>query len=575
MEIRTRQCQGSIPLSEDIHPLLDRVYRGRGVTHPDEIDRNLTSLPLPTSFKGLDDAIALLKEALLEQQRVLVVGDFDADGATSTALMILALQGMGLKNIDYLVPNRFEYGYGLTPEIVSLAQGMKPDLIITVDNGISSIEGVERAKSLGIKVLITDHHLPGNTLPAADATVNPNQPGCLFPCKNLAGVGVAFYLLSALRSHLRESGWFEQQQLPEPNMASWLDLVALGTVADVVALDKTNRTLVHQGLARIKAGKARPGILALLSVAGRAFNRLSASDLGFVLGPRINAAGRLDDMSLGIQCLLTDSQQIAHESALQLDELNRDRKVIEAGMQREGEAILSKLNLANAGDLPWGICLYDESWHQGVVGLLASRIKEKTHRPVIAFARENESQLKGSARSIAGFHIRDALDAIAARNQGMIEKFGGHAMAAGLSLATENFSAFSLAFDELVKEWLCPEDLQAECWTDGELPLQGFTLATAKVLAEGGPWGQHFPEPLFSGEFHLLDQRIVGGNHLKMQVAPAGNQNQTMDAIAFNVDTRRWPDASATRIRLVYKLDINFWRDRENLQLLVDYLEDT
>ncbi|MCL4147498.1 UNVERIFIED_CONTAM: hypothetical protein GTU68_039958, partial [Idotea baltica] len=371
--------------SENISPLLQRIYLGRGISSDEQLDRRLTQLPKPDNLRGLSEGVNLLVEALRQQQSVLIVGDFDADGATSTALTLLAMRAMGIQHIDFIVPNRFEYGYGLTPEIVALAQQKNPDLIITVDNGISSISGVKAAKDAGIKVLITDHHLPGAQLPEADAILNPNQQGCDFPSKNLAGVGVVFYLLSALRAHLRESGWFTENNLSEPNMAEWLDLVALGTVADVVPLDQTNRVLVHQGLQRIRAGKTRPGIQVLLDLAGKDRQRLVATDLGFTVGPRLNAAGRLDDMSIGIECLLETDAYLAREYAVQLDELNRDRRVIEADMQREGLAILDQLTL-DESDLPWGLCLFDENWHQGVVGLLASRIKDRVHRPVIAFA---------------------------------------------------------------------------------------------------------------------------------------------------------------------------------------------
>ena len=559
--------------SDETSPLLQRIYAARGVRSGKELDYRLKQLPAPQSMRGIDAAVELLIQALSDQQNVLVVGDFDADGATSTALALLALRAMGLQHIDYLVPNRFEYGYGLTPEIVALAleAAPKPDLMITVDNGISSVSGVAAAKAAGIKVLITDHHLPGAELPAADAIVNPNQQGCDFPSRNLAGVGVLFYLLMALRARLREQGWFVSQGIAEPNLATWLDLVALGTVADVVPLDQTNRVLVHQGIQRIRAGQSRPGIQALLSLAGREPQRLVAADLGFAVGPRLNAAGRLDDMSIGIQCLLEEDTYLAREYAAQLDELNRDRRLIEAEMQREGLQILEQIHLDEQA-LPWGLCLYDPNWHQGVVGLLASRIKERVHRPVVAFAQGDNGELKGSARSIPGLHIRDALDAVASHNSGLISKFGGHAMAAGLSLKAEHYPAFQQAFDREVRRQLSEEDLQAEILTDGELTPEELNLQTAWQLRQAGPWGQHFPEPIFEGEFFVLQQRLVGQKHLKMTLALDSQGQQLIDAIAFNVDTNHWPDQQRQTLNAVYKLDVNSWRGRESVQLLVEHL---
>lgn len=571
--------------SENIPPLLQRIYLGRGISSDEQLDRRLTQLPKPDNLRGLSEGVNLLVEALKQQQSVLIVGDFDADGATSTALTLLAMRAMGMQHIDFIVPNRFEYGYGLTPEIVALAQQKNPDLIITVDNGISSISGVKAAKDAGVKVLITDHHLPGAQLPEADAILNPNQQGCDFPSKNLAGVGVVFYLLSALRAHLRESGWFTENNLSEPNMAEWLDLVALGTVADVVPLDQTNRVLVHQGLQRIRAGKTRPGIQALLDLAGKDRQRLVATDLGFTVGPRLNAAGRLDDMSIGIECLLETDAYLAREYAVQLDELNRDRRVIEADMQREGLAILDHLTLDKSAldesDLPWGLCLFDENWHQGVVGLLASRIKDRVHRPVIAFADASgmsdegeiqDKEYKGSARSIPGLHIRDALEAVASSNPELICKFGGHAMAAGLSLKATNYPAFAVAFDAEVKRQLTPADLEAEIVTDGELTPEQINLETGHLLRESGPWGQHFPEPLFQGEFYIVQQRIVGQKHLKLLLAVDEKKQQLIDAIAFNVDTDTWPNPNANKVQLVYKLDLNVWQGRESVQLMVETL---
>ncbi|MFT5118622.1 MAG: single-stranded-DNA-specific exonuclease, partial [Kiritimatiellia bacterium] len=504
-----------VNFSELVSPLLQRIYSARNACCDGDVDYRLKNIEQPYSLKGLIDATDLLVLAMREQQRVLIVGDFDADGATSCALSILALKAMGLQQVNFLVPNRFEYGYGLTPEIVDVAKEYQPDLIVTVDNGIASVDGVAHAKSLGFKVIVTDHHLPPNVLPAADAIVNPNQQGCEFPSKNLAGVGVIFYLLSALRSRLRQLNWFVEQTIVEPNMASYLDLVALGTVADVVPLDRNNRTLVHQGIQRVKAGKARPGILALLEVAGKNYQRLTSQDFGFIVGPRLNAAGRLDDISLGIQCLLTDDAALARELAAQMDGLNRERRSIEASMQAEALASLNTLTF-DESELPWGLCLLEENWHQGVVGILASRIKDKYHRPVIAFAEVDDDTIKGSARSIPGLHIRDALDMIATQNPEILQKFGGHAMAAGLSIERKNFTRFAQLFDQVVRGLLTQDLLQEILLTDGELSTREISLHNAHALAAAGPWGQQFPEPIFNGCFNLMSQRIVGEKHLKM-----------------------------------------------------------
>jgi single-stranded-DNA-specific exonuclease len=569
--IRRRDPVQPIEFQTAIHPLLQRIYSTRGVQHERELQYQLTNLHKP-NFKGMEDAVSLLADAVVAQAKIIIVGDFDADGATSSALAVLALRAMGLAHVDFLVPNRFEYGYGLTPEIVEVAAAQQPDIIITVDNGISSIEGVEAARELGIAVIVTDHHLPGMYLPNADAIVNPNQPGCEFPSKHLAGVGVIFYVMNALRAELRQLGWFEESGISEPNMASFLDLVALGTVADVVPLDYNNRILVAQGLQRIRAGVCRPGIKAMLEVSGKQANKLVASDFGFALGPRLNAAGRLDDMSLGIQCLMCESENLAREMAAQLDELNRDRKAIEAGMQQEAMAMLQKTLQADAESMPWGLCLFDETWHQGVIGILASRIKDKYHRPTIVFADVGEGEVKGSARSVPGFHIRDALDAIAARNPDLLQKFGGHAMAAGMSLTRANFAAFAQAFDDEVRRQLTSDDLQAVVVSDGELATQDFSLQIATQLREAGPWGQHFPEPMFDGEFYLLQQKLVGEKHLKMTLAHDAQGQHIVDAIAFNIDPTLWPNLQAKKVRVAYKLDINEFRGNTTVQLLVDYL---
>lgn len=561
------------PWPEHLPSRLQSIYANRGVSSLEEMERSLQAMLRPQQLKGLEVAVARLVQAVTDSESLLIVGDFDADGATSCALGVLALRDMGASKVEYLVPNRFEFGYGLTPEIVEVAKGYHPDLIITVDNGISSIDGVAAAKAAGIGVVVTDHHLPGRELPDADAIVNPNQPGCGFPSKNLAGVGVIFYLMSALRSALREAGWFAAKGIPEPNMGNYLDLVALGTVADVVPLDSNNRILVHQGLQRIRNGRARPGILALLDVAGRQRHRLVASDLGFTVGPRLNAAGRLDDMSLGIECLLCDNPDIAREMAVELDDLNRDRRSIEASMQQEALASLQNLVINDGADMPWGLCLYDGQWHQGVIGILASRIKERFHRPVIAFADANDEEIKGSARSIPGLHIRDALDAVASACPGLLSKFGGHAMAAGMSLKRSDFPRFQQAFDGVVRQTLRAEDLQGEILSDGELGSDELNLPLAHLLREAGPWGQHFPEPVFDGEFYLVQQRIVGEKHLKLVLATDVARQQLVDAIAFNIDVREWPNHGAERIRLAYRLDVNEFRGRETVQLMAVHVE--
>lgn len=564
----------SADLPADLSPILRRIYLARGVSSSRELERSLAFLASSESMKDIDRATRLLADAVEHNQRILIVGDFDADGATSSALGVLALRALGAVHVDFLVPNRFEYGYGLTPAIVEVAKTYHPELLVTVDNGISSIEGVRSAKAAGMKVLVTDHHLAGDQLPEADAIINPNQPGCAFPGKNTAGVGVIFYVLCAVRTELERRGWFADPQQPrqKPNMASFLDIVALGTVADVVGLDANNRILVQQGLNRIRAGFARPGILALAEVAKRNPARLVAADFGFALAPRLNAAGRLDDMSLGIELLLTDDLQKARELASQLDSLNRERREIEESMKEEAMRDLARLDLAEGDGLPWGICLYQEDWHQGVIGILASRVKEQFHRPVIAFAPGDEGELKGSARSIPSFHIRDVLDMVSTNAPGLILKFGGHAMAAGLTLKTEDYQTFAEAFDREARRLLTKEALQSCLITDGQLTAGELTLETAELLRNAGPWGQNFPEPLFEGVFTLKEQRLVGGKHLKLLLVAEGSE-EWLDAIWFNVDTGRWPNNAVERVRVVYRLDINEFRGRCRVQLMVQYLD--
>ncbi|MDY7559281.1 single-stranded-DNA-specific exonuclease RecJ [Pseudomonas sp. 10B1] len=568
MRIEARLLPDTLPFLGDLPPLLTRLYAARGVVSEVELDKSLARLIPYQQLKGIDAAVDLLVIALKERQRILIVGDFDADGATASAVGVLGLRLFGAAHVDYLVPNRFEYGYGLTPEIVAVALQRQPQLLITVDNGISSVEGVATAKAAGLTVLVTDHHLPGRELPAADAIVNPNQPGCEFSSKALAGVGVIFYVLMALRARLRDTGYFQAHQQTQPNLGDLLDLVALGSVADVVPLDANNRILVHQGLLRIRAGRARPGLKAILEVARREASRITSTDLGFIIGPRLNAAGRLDDMSLGIECLLCEDETLAREMATQLDDLNQDRKSIEQGMQREALAQLKDLPLES---MPFGLCLFEADWHQGVIGILASRMKERYHRPTIAFASAGEGVLKGSARSVPGFHIRDALDAVAAKHPELISKFGGHAMAAGLSLPEANFPAFAEAFDVEVRRQLDEEDLTGRLLSDGTLAVEEFHLELARALRNAGPWGQHFPEPLFHGVFQLVEQRIVGDRHLKM-VLKSECGSLKLDGIAFGVDREIWPNPTIRWVELAYRLDLNEFRGNETVQLMVAHI---
>lgn len=569
--IRRRQCMANCAELVRVPKFLQRVFAARGVTTDRDLEYELAYLLKP-QLKGLPEALALLLDVREHQGRVLVVGDFDADGATSTALAVRALRSMGYGDVQFLVPNRFEYGYGLSPEIVEVAARLKPDLLVTVDNGISSIEGVKHAHDFGIRVLVTDHHLPGQSLPEADAIVNPNQPGCEFACKSSAGVGVIFYVMMALRTRLRELGLFTAG-CQEPNLASLLDLVALGTVADVVPLELNNRILVAQGLQRMRAGVMCPGIRALLSVAGRDPARLTAADLGFAVGPRLNAAGRLDDMALGIRCLLADGDDEAMDIARELDQLNRDRRAIETSMQKEALQSLDRLTEELDGELPHGLCLYRSDWHQGVIGILASRIKDRLHRPVIVFAEDEQGTLKGSGRSIPGVHLRDVLDEVATAHPGLLQKFGGHAMAAGLSLEKARLPAFKQAFDGVVRAHLGDRGLDPVVDTDGSLERDELSLECAEEIERAGPWGQGFQEPVFDGQFALVQQKLVGEKHLKLVLAPLHDPHHLIDAIAFNVDREQWPAERCQQVSLAYKLSVNEFRGRRNVQLLVEYLE--
>ena len=583
----------------DLHPLLQQVYRRRHLASTDELQLGLDNLLPPDSLKGIGDAVDRLERALIEQQQIRIVADFDADGASSCALAILVLQAFGHDKVDYIVPNRFEYGYGLSKKIVEdlvlnhPEDENRPDLLITVDNGIASTDGVAVAKAAGVDTVVTDHHLAAADLPAAAAIVNPNQPGCGFASKCLAGVGVIFYVLLALRSRLRESGWFESQRFKNqvteaPNLAQWLDLVALGTVADVVPLDWNNRILVSEGLKRIRAGRCRPGISALLQAAGRSQSTVNAADLGFAVGPRLNAAGRLEDMGVGIECLLKPSLDETWDLAGELDSLNRKRRLIETKMGKDALRLVERIQFdlsagvgtgvgADAGKsssgLPPAICLFKKNWHQGVLGIVAARIKEHYHRPVVAFAKAGD-ELKGSARSVPGFHIRDALDAVATRHPGLISKFGGHAMAAGLSLKPADFDKFQAAFTAEAARLLDESQLQARIESDGPLPADCMNLTAAEALAEAGPWGQGFPPPVFDGRFQILRQQKLKDRHLKLRLRSRDDSTSTppVEAIAFNLSHSDWPPADATEIQIAYRLEINEFQGRRNLQLIIQHI---
>ena len=540
-----------------LHPVLARVYAARGIASPQQLEYDLKNL-LPLSLlKNAQHMASLLADAIAAGKRLLVIADYDSDGATACAVAVRALRAFGAE-VDYLVPNRFEYGYGLTPEIVRLAASATPDMLVTVDNGIASVAGVAEANRLGMQVLVTDHHLPGDELPEAACIVNPNQPGCDFPGKNLAGVGVIFYVMLALRAELRQRNAFAGKA--EPNLGKLLDLVALGTVADVVRLDDLNRILVSNGLRRMRAGKACAGIQALFRVAGRDARRASSWDLGFALGPRLNAAGRLEDMALGIECLLSDDPARALELAQQLDTLNRERRAIETDMHNQALAALEQITVQDN----YSLSLFDPDWHQGVIGILASRLKEKFHRPVIAFAQGNSGELKGSGRSIPGLHLRDALDLVAKRHPDMIKKFGGHAMAAGLIIAEEDFVRFEAAFEAVCSQLLTPALLTRTVETDGALESPEMSLELAQLL-RSEVWGQAFPEPAFQGEFEVEQQRVVGEKHLKLRLRQAG---RSFEAMLF-FHAAPIPE----RLRAVYRLDVNEYNGNTTLQLLLNHWE--
>ena len=568
-KIIRRDCSRQHILPDSMHPVLRRIYSARNITGTAELDLSLNGMLPYRELLGMEQAVQLLTAAIQDRKRILVVADYDADGATGCALAIRGLRAMGAAELDYLVPSRFDFGYGLSPELVEVAAVRKPDLILTVDNGISSIEGVRRARDGGMDVLVTDHHLARDRLPDANVIVNPNQPGDTFPSKNLAGVGVVFYILAALRAHLREINWFKDTGIREPNLASLLDLVALGTVADVVPLDFNNRVLVAQGLARIRSGRGSPGINALLTVAKRAPAGITASDLGFAVGPRLNAAGRLEDMSLGIECLLCDDPGQALLMAGKLDELNRERRSIQQEMQEFAEAEMS--TLANDGDLPFGVCLYKDDWHQGVVGILASKVKDKWNRPVIAFADDRDGLIKGSARSVKTVHIRDLLDNLARREPDLIIRFGGHAMAAGLTIRRADFDWFCAEFDAEVRGHLRVEELAGSILTDGDLSDDEMNMALAEAIDRAGPWGHEFPEPLFDGEFEVAERKVVAEKHLKLQLRLPGSTT-TRDAMAFFTDDADWP-RQVGHVQAVYRLHVNEYYGNRKLQLIIEHIE--
>jgi len=569
-KIINRVVPDGINLPDSIHPVLKRIYASRNIKSGEDLDYSLGSLISYEELGGIDDAVILLQEMITQKKRILIVADFDADGATSCALAIRGLTAMGAEDVIYVVPNRFEHGYGLSPKIVDVALDHDPDLIVTVDNGISSISGVEHAKKNGIKVLITDHHLPGDKLPRADVIVNPQLKENKFPSKNLAGVGVIFYILLALRAKLKTENWFDEKNIKYPNLANLLDLVALGTISDLVPLDKNNRTMVAHGLKLMRQNKSKAGILAILNQSGRQLSTLTSGDLSFAIAPRLNAAGRLTDMSLGIECLLTDDKENATEMAKKLNQINIERRQIQDNMEEQAFTEFEKSFQDTSKKIPHGICIYNQNWHQGVVGILAAKIKEKFNRPVVVFAQECQGILKGSARSITELHIKDVFDEIARLYPELILTFGGHAMAAGLTIEESQFDRFSDAFNKVVDRYISSDSLEDQCLTDGELSGDDFSLPLALAIQNSGPWGQSFPEPIFVGQFKILDKRVVGKSHLKLKLQ--SRNNNTLDAIAFNMTDDDWP-AKLEQITSTYRLGINNYRGHSKIQLFIEHIE--
>ena len=569
-KIINRDVPDGINLPDSIHPVLKRIYASRNIKSSEDLDYSLGSLIPYEELGGIDDAVILLQEMITQKKRILIVADFDADGATSCALAIRGLTAMGAEDVIYVVPNRFEHGYGLSPKIVDVALDHDPDLIVTVDNGISSISGVEHAKKNGIKVLITDHHLPGDKLPSADVIINPQLKENKFPSKNLAGVGVIFYILLALRAKLKAENWFDEKNIKYPNLANLLDLVALGTISDLVPLDKNNRTMVAHGLKLMRKNKSKAGILAILNQSGRQLSTLTSGDLSFAIAPRLNAAGRLTDMSLGIECLLTDDKENATEMAKKLNQLNIERRQIQDNMEEQALTEFEKYLQDTSKKIPHGICIYNQNWHQGVVGILAAKIKEKFNRPVIVFAQECQGILKGSARSITELHIKDVFDEIARLYPELILTFGGHAMAAGLTIEESQFDRFSDVFNKVVNQYISSDSLEDQCLTDGELSGDDFSLPLALAIQNAGPWGQSFPEPIFVGQFKILDKRVVGESHLKLKLQ--SRNNNTLDAIAFNMTGDDWP-SKLEQIISTYRLGINNYRGHSQVQLFIEHIE--
>jgi single-stranded-DNA-specific exonuclease len=573
IRIERRVAAGAdIEGAESLHPVLRRVLATRGIRNISEVSHRLGAMAAPAALGGMQRACELLAEAIAKNQRIVIVGDFDCDGATGTAVAVRGLRMLGATEVDYRVPNRFLHGYGLTTALVATLDEPAPDLIVTVDNGVASIAGVAAARERGIRVLVTDHHLPGLELPDADAIVNPNLPGDAFPSKAMAGVGVIFCVLVALRAYLREAGWFAKSGVAEPDLSCLLDLVALGTVADLVSLDFNNRVLIEAGLRRIRSERACAGVLALIRISGRDARRLVPADLGFALGPRINAAGRLEDMSLGIECLLTDDPTRAMRLAEQLSEINAERRELQVNMVDQGEAAVARWIAAQGESaLPFGVTLFEEDWHAGVVGLVASKLKDRLHRPVIACAPagDGSNEVRASARSIRGLHVRDILAEVDVRHPGLILRFGGHAMAAGLTLERERVHVFAAAFDAVVRERAEPELFEPVLHTDGELSPDDFSLELARTLRFAGPWGQGFAEPLFDNEFELNSWRLVGERHWKLQLRLPGHRTP-LEAILFNAEPGSTPPS---KMRAVYQLDINEWNGRESLQLLLRHVE--
>ncbi len=571
MKITRRDISEKCSLPDSLHPVLRRVFAARHIDSARELDYSLHNLLPFASLKHIAAAAALLIDAIRADQRILVVADYDADGATACAVALRGLSMLGARQVLYLVPDRAKQGYGLSADVVRQALEQEPDLLVTVDNGISSLAGVEFARDAGVDVLVTDHHLPGKELPSANVIINPNQPGDHFPSKCIAGVGVMFYVLLAVRAGLRDVRWFERQGLPTPNLATLLDLVALGTVADVVQLDFNNRILVEQGLKRMRARRCCQGVMALAREAGSEPEQTSAAQLGFMLGPRLNAAGRLADMRLGIECLLTDDFAQAVSLAKQLDRINRDRRQVQADMQEQADDHLRGIADLEQGEFPFGVCLYEPGWHQGVVGILAGRIKEMLNRPVIIFAGADDGQLKGSGRSISGIHLRDVLETLATQHPTLLHRYGGHAMAAGLTIREAEYEQFKELFDAEVKRLLDGQLPGAEVATDGALEPAHFNLELAAAIEQAGPWGQGFPEPLFDGVFSVSGSRVVGdGKHLQLTLLPEGGQD-AINAISFNTDESAI--AAAQRVQLVYQLSVNRYQGKENLQLIIRHLD--